>query len=76
MAFESEASRLRKLARNPNVLVWWTGHGGVERNKDDVAKIDVHNMLKRCRVTNVEDSEGEQHGGRKEQTSTGVRWSQ
>lgn len=60
MAFEHEASRLRKLACNPGVLVWWTRHGEDERNKDGITKVDVCNMLKRCRVTNVEDSGEEQ----------------
>jgi hypothetical protein len=27
--------------------------------KDEIAKLDVHNMLKRCSVTNVEDTDGE-----------------
>jgi hypothetical protein len=60
MPFEDEASRLRKLARNPNVLVWWTDHAEIERKKDRIAKIDVQNMLKRCRVSNVEDTGGEE----------------
>jgi len=59
MPFENEASRLRKLARSPNVLIGWTDHAEVERNKDEIAKIDVHNMLKRCSVSNVEDADGE-----------------
>jgi hypothetical protein len=60
MAFESEASRLRKLARNPSVLVGWRKHAETERRNDDIAKIDVHNMMKRCKVTNVEDTDGEE----------------
>jgi len=56
MPFEDEASRLRKLARNSSVTVWWTGHAEIERQKDAIAKIDVLNMLKRCWVSNVEDS--------------------
>jgi hypothetical protein len=59
MSFENEASRLRKLAQNRNISFLWTGHAEVERNKDQIAKIDVHNMLKRCLVSNVEDSDGE-----------------
>ena len=59
MPFEDEASRLRKLARDPNVLFWWTGHAETERKKDDIARLDVHNMLKRCSVSNVEDTDGE-----------------
>ncbi len=59
MSYENEASQLRKLARNPNVLIGWSSHAEVERNKDQIAKIDVHNMLKRCVVSNVEDTDGE-----------------
>jgi hypothetical protein len=57
MTFESEASRLRKLARNPNVLVGWSKHAKEERQNDNIAKIDVLNMMKRCKVTNVEGEE-------------------
>jgi len=60
MAFESQASRLRTLARNRHVLFGWTGHAEVERNRDGIAKIDVENMLRRCTVTNVEDTDGEE----------------
>ena len=60
MAFESEAARLRKLARRPDVLVWWRDHAEDERAKDDIAKLDVQNMLKRCLVSNVEDTDGEE----------------
>ena len=59
MAFENEAARLRKLAKQPDVLFGWTRHADVERQKDDIAKIDVHNMLRRCSVSNVEETEGE-----------------
>ena len=31
-----------------------------ERKNDGIAKLDVHNMLKRCSVTNVEDTDGEE----------------
>jgi hypothetical protein len=60
MAFENEASRLRTLARNPHVLFAWTKHADVERRKDDIAKIDVHNVLKKCSVSNVEETDGEE----------------
>jgi hypothetical protein len=60
MAFESEASRLRNLARNPDVLVWWVPHADDERKKDKIAKLDLQNMLKRCSVSNVEDTYGEE----------------
>ena len=54
MAYEHEAGRLRSLARDWRTLIWFTGHGGEERQKDDIPRIDVVNMLKRCGVTNVE----------------------
>jgi hypothetical protein len=60
MAFENEAARLRKLARRSDVTVWWSGHADVERRNDNIAKIDVQNMLKRCSVSNVEDTDGEE----------------
>lgn len=60
MTCENEASRLRTLARRGDVTVWWSDHADVERNKDGIAKIDVHNMLKRCVVSNVEDADGEE----------------
>jgi hypothetical protein len=46
MSYQNEAARLRKLARNPNILFWWTDHAEKERQNDSIAKIDVHNMLK------------------------------
>jgi hypothetical protein len=60
MAFESEASRLRNLARRPDVKVWWRTHADLERKKDNIAKLDVQNMLKRCSVSNVEETDGEE----------------
>jgi hypothetical protein len=60
MAYENEASRLRKLARRPDTLVWFSSHGDDERQKDGIAKLDVHNMLKRCRVSKVEETDGEE----------------
>lgn len=60
MAFENEAARLRKLARIPRVLFEWSGHAEVEREKDSIFKIDVHNMLKRCSISNVENTDGEE----------------
>lgn len=59
MSYEHEAARLRKLARRADVTVWFSNHGDDERQKDNIAKIDVHNMLKRCQVTKVEESGGE-----------------
>jgi hypothetical protein len=60
MAFENEAARLRKLARRSDVSVWWRDHADIERRKDNIAKIDVQNMLKRCSVSNVEVTDGEE----------------
>jgi hypothetical protein len=60
MSFENEAARLRKLARRADVTVWWTDHAEVERDKDNIAKLDVHNLLKRCRVSKVEETDGEE----------------
>jgi hypothetical protein len=60
MAFENEAARLRKLAKRSDVTVWWTDHAEIERKKDNIAKIDVQNMLKRCSISNVEDTDGEE----------------
>ena len=42
------------------MLFWWTDHAEKERQNDNIAKIDVHNMLKRCSVSNVEDTDGEE----------------
>ncbi len=60
MSFENEAARLRKLARRSDVTVWWTDHAEIERNKDNIAKLDVHNMLKRCSISKVEETDGEE----------------
>ena len=58
--FENEASRLRGLAVNPAVRFRWTFHAEKELLKDEIPKIDILNMLKRCRVTLVEMSKGEE----------------
>lgn len=60
MAFEHEAARLRRLAKNADVLFWWTDHAEIERRNDNIAKIDIQNMLKRCMIANVEDTGGEE----------------
>jgi hypothetical protein len=54
MAFEHEAGRLRKLARDRNVLIFFTGHAEVERKKDGISKVDIAMMLCRCSVSLVE----------------------
>lgn len=54
MSHLHEAGRLRRAARDPRTLIWFTGHGGQERLNDGISKIDVTNMLGRCLVTLVE----------------------
>jgi hypothetical protein len=58
--FENEASHLRNLARKKNVEFYYVNHALVEMKNDDIAKIDIENMLRRCRVTLVEDKKGEE----------------
>jgi len=53
MIYEAESSKLRTIARgNPSFI--WTKHALVEMEKDDIAKIDIVNLLKRCIVTLIE----------------------
>ena len=59
MANENEASLLRKLARKPEVLFRYRSHAEVEMRNDSIEKIDIENMLRRCKVTNVEYSNDE-----------------
>jgi hypothetical protein len=70
MAFENEASRLRKLAQNPNVLFIWTNHAEVEREKDSIAKIDVENWLEGAQSVWWRTNVGKKNGEQKEQTLT------
>lgn len=56
MAFEFEASEIRKAASSPSVRFLYRRHAEQELQKDDVSKIEVENMLRRCRVTKVEQS--------------------
>lgn len=56
-----EASRLRRLAKNPRTVFTYSGHCEKELAKDAIAKIDVENMIRRCRVSMVElDKYGEE----------------
>jgi hypothetical protein len=55
-----------------DVLFWWTAHAEKERRKDNIAKIDVHNMLRRCSISNVEDT-GSEEGWRAEGTDVDGR---
>lgn len=57
--FEHEAGRLRNLA-GAEPAYWFTKHAREEMAKDDIARIDVETMLGRCRVTLVEESQGEE----------------
>ena len=57
--FENEASRLRRLARRDGVRFAYRKHAEDEMANDKVYKIDVENMLRRCRVTLVEEKKSE-----------------
>ena len=75
MPFEHEAGRLRRLAKDPRTLVFYTDHAEIERKKDDISKLDIANMLGRCSISLVEvnkkngeeewRSEGSDSDGRK-----------
>lgn len=58
-SLEDEASKLRSLARRPDVRFLYTRHAEEELSKDGIPKLDVENMLRRCRVTLVEENRGE-----------------
>jgi Domain of unknown function (DUF4258) len=60
MAFENEASTLRRLAKKSDVIFVYRPHAEKAMKDDGLYKIDVENMLRRCSVVNVEDSEGEE----------------
>lgn len=57
--FEHEASRLRRLARDKGVRFAYRKHALDEMAKDGIFRIDVENMLRRCKVTLVEDGKRE-----------------
>lgn len=59
MPFVNEASTLRRLAQNGEIVFVYRPHALSAMKDDDLFKIDVENMLRRCSVVNVEDSEGE-----------------
>jgi hypothetical protein len=52
MPFENEAGRPRRIARRGTVFFKY--HAEDERKKDDIAKIDVVNMLGRCTISLIE----------------------
>ena len=59
MNYGHEGSKLRALARRDGVRFWYRSHAESELRDDNIPKIDVENMLRRCRVTMVEEREGE-----------------
>ena len=59
MPFENEAGILRRLARNANVVFVYRPHALDEMRNDGLYKIDVENMLRRCAISNIEASDGE-----------------
>jgi hypothetical protein len=72
MAFEHEASRLRRVARR--ATIFFTDHAEKERKKDDIEKIDVTNMLGRCSISLVEiNKENGEEEWRAEGTDTDGR---
>ena len=74
MPFEHECGRLRRLARDRRTVIFYTGHGGQERDKDSISRLDVTNMLGRCMVTLVEvNAESGEEEWRAEGTDTDGR---
>ena len=53
---EDHAARLRRASSQQGARFLYTRHAEAELQKDNVAKIEVENMLRRCRVTLVEPS--------------------
>ena len=51
---EDHAGRLRRAASSMTARLLYTRHAEVELRKDGITKIEVENMLRRCRVTLVE----------------------
>jgi hypothetical protein len=60
MPFENEGGRLRRLAKESEIIFVYRPHAVKAMKDDDLYKIDVENMLRRCSVTNVEDTDGEE----------------
>jgi hypothetical protein len=58
-SLEDEASKLRSLARRRGVRFLYRRHAEEELRKDGIPKIDVENMLRRCRVSMIEERGGE-----------------
>jgi len=48
------------MARDREVLLVFTTHALEEMKKDGIVKLDIANMLKRCSVTKVEETGGEE----------------
>jgi Domain of unknown function (DUF4258) len=59
VAYEHEASRLRRVAQNPEADIWFRKHADEEMAKDDIRRPDVQGILKKCSVSKVEESGGE-----------------
>jgi hypothetical protein len=51
---EHHASRLRQAARREDARFLYRAHALDEIGNDGVSKLEVENMLRRCRVTQVE----------------------
>jgi len=58
--FENEGSRLRELARDPNVLIIFTKHAQDRMRERSVSRIDIQSILKRCSVVKFEESRWEE----------------
>ncbi len=51
--------RATSSARRPDIRFLYTRHAEEELSKDRIPKLDVENMLRRCRITLIEESRGE-----------------
>lgn len=51
---------MRKLAKQKDVMFFYSDHAIAEMQNDGLARIDIENMLRRCRVTYVEDKKGDE----------------
>ena len=52
--YHDEASRLRKLANSPHVVLAFSFHAEREMRKDGIDRPDISSMLKRCAVARCE----------------------
>ena len=58
--YHNEAKRLRELANDSEVVFSYTRHALEEMRKDQVWKLDVESVLRRCSVVRVELNLGEE----------------